>query len=810
MAQESSGSIPNIPKTWRTIIDQVVEHQLGNHHGPTIQQLTRNPEVNKLVDAGLLFENKDRRFLVTLLGLQYYSASTTILQLCDQVLKAAQIQYSTNRALYVQFSTVKKWERIRADSSLFVILGALSKTRVVTQIEFDAQGKSIRAIEFTGYIAEYSTHEELLGDLNLEFRAYLVDKHLSEEGEDPDSSQTTEKGTIGSGPRDRKPLLRPVPGEVPPAAEAQESSLSDKQVILNRDIWAGDQALRVGEYAEALARVLGSVDVKEVTFAIFGHWGRGKTYFMKQVQKRLESSATPYQTVWFSAWKYRATPELWAHLYENFVDEAKKGGWFSGVARTVRANIAKHGHGKLLVSLFFVALTILPVVRWLWTLAPVLIAFLGVAGLTRMVFVSRTASKAAKRIAKSYLSSTSHRETLGIQGTISEDLQALLRGWIPKAGLTKHPKKLLTLWYFLAVSAIALAIYAGFAITEDIEQPLLNLTGIQWNPHKTVVWIIISAWVLVFSVITLLVNFLGRKTERILLIVDDLDRCDPEQMLEIIESLKLMLEDPVIHDRVQIVMLMEEGVLRREVHRKYSQLLESVDGKGKTSEYLPSRVFQENLEKLFVGHLRLPPLGKDELEEIMSVFVNQPSREVEAIAAVLDKLKQERKELASNPQKRLIKPDPRRSGELQVDRSTMGNEYDAKRLREIEEEIAKLELSKEEKQIRENIKESSRESEKILFSPDERKALLDIVENIHSKKEGSVPGPRSLQSFLVRFQLARLLLQIRGANPTPTQLATSLAEAWSQTGKIDIPAHYKLYGNGEDSKHLLAVLREVA
>ena len=42
----------------------------------------------------------------------------------------------------------------------------------------------------------------------------------------------------------------------------------------------------------------------------------------------------------------------------------------------------------------------------------------------------------------------------------------------------------------------------------------------------------------------------GWGTERVLLIIDDLDRCEPTQMLQVLESTKLLLEDEEVHARV--------------------------------------------------------------------------------------------------------------------------------------------------------------------------------------------------------------------------------------------------------------------
>jgi hypothetical protein len=56
-------------------------------------------------------------------------------------------------------------------------------------------------------------------------------------------------------------------------------------------------------------------------------------------------------------------------------------------------------------------------------------------------------------------------------------------------------------------------------------------------------------------------------TERILLIIDDLDRCLPAESIEILEALKLLLEDPAMAERII-------GKLGVAVQEKFKSLIE--------------------------------------------------------------------------------------------------------------------------------------------------------------------------------------------------------------------------------------------
>ena len=86
------------------------------------------------------------------------------------------------------------------------------------------------------------------------------------------------------------------------------------------------------DYANAMANVFADAS-GEVCFSILGHWGRGKTYLMRLTEEQLPEN---YETVWFSAWKYRTKPELWAYLYESFKGQIKSGPTISSNSENIQ------------------------------------------------------------------------------------------------------------------------------------------------------------------------------------------------------------------------------------------------------------------------------------------------------------------------------------------------------------------------------------------------------------------------------------------------------------------------------------------
>ena len=60
------------------------------------------------------------------------------------------------------------------------------------------------------------------------------------------------------------------------------------------------------------------------------------------------------------------------------------------------------------------------------------------------------------------------------------------------------------------------------------------------------------------------------RDKKILLFVDDIDRCHEERIIQIIDSLRVMLDEDEIYQRVIIISALDERVLKRAIEWKYS------------------------------------------------------------------------------------------------------------------------------------------------------------------------------------------------------------------------------------------------
>ena len=136
--------------------------------------------------------------------------------------------------------------------------------------------------------------------------------------------------------------------------------------------------------------------------------------------------------------------------------------------------------------------------------------------------------------------------------------------------------------------------------------------------------LIYCAWILIGLVLPALALTIRQGPKKVLLIVDDLDRCDSDQMLEIVESIVMFLDDPDIRSRLEIAMLVEEESLAKAIERKYAHLWKGDTDNAETQ--LIDRIVSENVEKLFLAHLRLPELNKEDRMDMWDRFLPTDSK----------------------------------------------------------------------------------------------------------------------------------------------------------------------------------------
>ncbi len=78
------------------------------------------------------------------------------------------------------------------------------------------------------------------------------------------------------------------------------------------DYWTTEDFLKFHRFRPALLEILLTAETP-LTVGVFGPWGTGKTSLMRQLQEEIERQSDPQEvrTVWFTAWKYEREDALW-------------------------------------------------------------------------------------------------------------------------------------------------------------------------------------------------------------------------------------------------------------------------------------------------------------------------------------------------------------------------------------------------------------------------------------------------------------------------------------------------------------------
>lgn len=371
-------------------------------------------------------------------------------------------------------------------------------------------------------------------------------------------------------------------------------------IKIKREATTQEKCLSADIYADVISSLFSlSKNEGSFCFGLFGHWGRGKTYLINLVSKKLRDNR--YQSIFFSAWKYPTKPEIWAYLYEQVLRAAKQTTWFL----SFRASIVRYGSWPVIGAIFSFFLLLLSIGEKLNIISH-LLNLLGLGGLIYLLYLYVRVKTITLRLQKRYTTIARHNEKLGLQATIGNDLKALLIGWLPGNYFHDTWKSFPIIFcYSFSCLLVSWQLWPTTIIEKfNIYIPIANLTLL--SIRGTVAWLPFLLWISISIILPLFILYSKNKIERGLLIIDDLDRCDPSQMLDIIESVLLLLDDVEISNRLQVAMLVDEFSLNYSILKKYSVLIHSENSFGVENNIIPEQIVCENIEKFFTVYLRLP------------------------------------------------------------------------------------------------------------------------------------------------------------------------------------------------------------
>lgn len=506
----------------------------------------------------------------------------------------------------------------------------------------------------------------------------------------------------------RKTIKTPSPFEDEDVASVRIGS----RVNLSRTASSDETTLGADGYANVLTKLFRAADDRDFCFGVFGPWGRGKSFLVERtVQKLRETqpeSGPDYEVVRFSALKYPSRPEVWVGLYETFFSQLAAAGRFRSMAHVMLTGIYRHGVARLWMVWLALMLVFMPK-YWLfgpfdpWGSEEL---WVGAAAVIYGAYFVSKFWRSTGRLRRRSIRGNRNADKPGLQSTIGRDFKALLSGWVQVTLKRSRIRRGLFLMWAATLAVVGLIGWRNY----DSNVPLAIFLG--------------AAAILPSLVVSAAFKRSARSPWRILLVVDDLDRCQSEHLLAVMESIKLLLEDEEISKRMQVVMLISEDILKHAIWDKYKNLAYPIIQKEVGTTYEAKKIVRENFEKLFTAHLRL---GRLSATDVMNVVFNFGER---------------------------VDPNRLEGFELPACREVASGK------------AAKSKYSPV----------SHESDENYTITPQEKQIILSAI--LESAAEsGTELGPRSVRAIMFRYQLARLILEELGQHEwNPAWLARMIVD----------------------------------
>ncbi|MDD1783414.1 KAP family NTPase [Enterovibrio sp. ZSDZ35] len=398
---------------------------------------------------------------------------------------------------------------------------------------------------------------------------------------------------------------------------------------------------------ESISKSLSAIITKKpdesgMMVGIFGKWGRGKTYLFNKIWESISSNDNSYHRVDFSAWKYQETKESWAYLYENLINAYLTPNhkclpkWLSSSIKLFSLNYSKHKYLPIFSFLLIISFSI----YWNFyngstELIKLIVNSFSVIFIVKLFLFYLTNKNRALNIVKQYIHKPGYSDYLGMQAEIENEIEHLLKTWIPKE-----------------------------------------------NDGK------------------------------VILFVDDIDRCETSKIVKLIDGLRIILDNPEIHKRLIIITAIDEKILKNSIEDKYQKLNNN-----------DRNLFKEYIEKIFIIGIKLNDLEIDEVKEYISNLVKNDRKELNAPDNRM-----------SESQDALI-VEPIYSSETVI---TVDDNGESKSSENSELKTNKLDIERE-----------------IEISKEEETALIESISRLNN------PTPRKIRIFYYKYLILKQIFHVR-------------------------------------------------
>lgn len=256
-----------------------------------------------------------------------------------------------------------------------------------------------------------------------------------------------------------------------------------------------DDHLKVDHLVNSLAHLIAR-QRSSLTIGVYGEWGSGKTSFLQLLKERLQQKDIGIYPIWFNAWKYNKKDNLWAALIQTIINQSGKEG-----------KLRRRLWIKFRVWLFGVNFK-----AGSWDITKNAIALL-----LRILVVFACL----------------------FAGLETQQIAAWLKSWLLKT--TVIPASFIPVLVAVALAAIAIVAADPLKLWDlfkgDIHFDFSKFEEqLSYRNH--------IAFLDEFSdQFQRLIGLLGQRNKQLVIIIDDLDRCLPEHALQVLEAIKVLLDN---------------------------------------------------------------------------------------------------------------------------------------------------------------------------------------------------------------------------------------------------------------------------
>lgn len=340
-------------------------------------------------------------------------------------------------------------------------------------------------------------------------------------------------------------------------------------------------ALNVVNIANVFAKYLMNYNSKYTTtlIGIFGMWGRGKTYFFDKVKNYIISINSKEQTFYFckfQPWKYQKQESAWAYLYQKILEsylEKKIEYLDDNIVKKILNFQNKLAEKYKNTEWLYKIITSVDIERN-YKILLLNIKRLGVAKLVfSLLFMVLTAI------------------WIFIPFEYKLNFFSWLIGAIGISGMIFMYK---SYSFYMKSKSTAKNILDMYGKTNDYS----NYLGFQSEIEKELSF--------------LLQTYIDVNTEKLVLFIDDLDRCNEEIIIDIVDGLKLVLDNEEINSRLIVVTAIDERVLEKSIRHKYF------------NQDMPNNVgAKEYIEKFFLMGIKLNQLNNSDIDELVNIYTEK-------------------------------------------------------------------------------------------------------------------------------------------------------------------------------------------